>query len=82
MGVYCGAVHVRRGDLLALYTMASPNRLNTIRRYGKIVWWNRFAGIAIIRRTHCFTSIVSDVRAFSPAEQHDDITLIIAKRSV
>jgi len=28
------------------------------------------------------TSIVADVRAFSPHEQHDDSTLIIAKRSI
>jgi len=26
-------------------------------------------------------SVVADVRAFTPREQHDDITLIIAKRS-
>jgi serine phosphatase RsbU (regulator of sigma subunit) len=26
------------------------------------------------------TSVVDDIRSFSPHEQHDDITLIIAKR--
>ena len=68
------------GDLLALYTdgitesfneagedFGEDRLINALRRYG-----DRSPGDVI-------AAIVEDVRRFSPNEQHDDITLIVAK---
>jgi len=78
-----GQSTLRRGDLLALYTDGVTESMNhDFEEYGE----DRLVESLRRHRHHpphsLLTSIVSDVRAFSPAEQHDDITLIIAKRSV
>jgi serine phosphatase RsbU (regulator of sigma subunit)/catechol 2,3-dioxygenase-like lactoylglutathione lyase family enzyme len=77
-----GESSLRRGDLLALYTDGVTESMDhDSEEFGE----DRL--LESLRR-HChhpprslLTSVVADVRAFSPLEQHDDITLIIAKRS-
>jgi serine phosphatase RsbU (regulator of sigma subunit)/catechol 2,3-dioxygenase-like lactoylglutathione lyase family enzyme len=72
---------LRPGDLLALYTDGVTESMDhALDEYGE----ERF--IESLRRHRqlspdaLVTSLVTDVRAFSPHEQRDDITLIVAKR--
>jgi serine phosphatase RsbU (regulator of sigma subunit)/catechol 2,3-dioxygenase-like lactoylglutathione lyase family enzyme len=77
-----GESSLRRGDLLALYTdgvtesmdqdfqeFGEERLLDSLRRHRKQT------------AKSVLNSVVEDVRAFCPREQHDDITLIVAKRS-
>jgi serine phosphatase RsbU (regulator of sigma subunit)/catechol 2,3-dioxygenase-like lactoylglutathione lyase family enzyme len=77
-----GESSLRRGDLLALYTdgvtesmdhafeeFGEARLIETLRRY------RHQSAQSVV------SSVVDEVRSFSPHEQHDDITLIIAKRS-
>lgn len=68
------------GDVLVLYTDGITEAFNDV--------WDEFGEyrlIEILYQTHQQTSnaivaaIVDEVRRFSPHEQHDDITLIVAK---
>ncbi|HSB09564.1 MAG TPA: SpoIIE family protein phosphatase [Blastocatellia bacterium] len=68
------------GDMLALYTDGITESFNDAEEeYGE----SRLIEALRRRRELCsqdlLRSIVEDVRGFSPNEQHDDITLIIAK---
>ncbi len=77
-----GESSLRRGDLLALYTDGVTESMDHCdEEFGE----DRLVESLRRYRHHppqsLLTSIVADVRAFSPQEQHDDITLIIAKRS-
>jgi len=77
-----GESRLESGDLLALYTDGVTESVNQdFEEFGE----ERL--VESLRRHRdqlphsVLTSIVDDVRSFSPHEQHDDITLIIAKRS-
>jgi serine phosphatase RsbU (regulator of sigma subunit)/catechol 2,3-dioxygenase-like lactoylglutathione lyase family enzyme len=76
-----GESSLRRGDLLALYTDGVTESMDHgLEEFGE----DRLVE-SLRRHRHqppnsLLTSIVDDVRSFSPHEQHDDITLIIAKR--
>ena len=77
-----GESSLRRGDLLALYTDGVTESMDhSAEEFGE----DRLVESLRRHRELCsqslLTSVVADVRAFSPHEQHDDITLIIAKRS-
>jgi serine phosphatase RsbU (regulator of sigma subunit) len=77
-----GESSLRRGDLLALYTDGVTESMDhDFEEFGE----DRLLESLRRHRHHApqslLTSVVADVRAFSPLEQHDDITLIIAKRS-
>jgi serine phosphatase RsbU (regulator of sigma subunit)/catechol 2,3-dioxygenase-like lactoylglutathione lyase family enzyme len=74
---------LRRGDLLALYTDGVTESMDQhFEEFGE----DRLVESLRRHRQHApqsvLTRVVADVRSFSPHEQHDDITLIIAKRSV
>ncbi len=77
-----GESSLRRGDLLALYTDGVTECMNhAFEEFGE----DRLVE-SLRRHRHqspgaLLTSIVSDVRCFGPHEQHDDITLIVAKRA-
>jgi phosphoserine phosphatase RsbU/P len=77
-----GESRLESGDLLALYTDGVTESVNhDFEEFGE----ERL--VESLRRhrdqpSHSvLTSVVNDVRSFSPHEQHDDITLIIARRS-
>ena len=77
-----GESSLRRGDLLALYTDGVTEAMNNaFEEFGE----DRLVESLRRHRQHApqsvVTRVVADVRSFSPQEQHDDITLIIAKRA-
>jgi serine phosphatase RsbU (regulator of sigma subunit)/catechol 2,3-dioxygenase-like lactoylglutathione lyase family enzyme len=78
-----GETSLRRGDLLALYTDGVTESMDDMfEEFGE----DRL--VESLRRHRrqppqsLLTSIVGDLRSFSPHEQHDDITMIIAKRAL
>jgi serine phosphatase RsbU (regulator of sigma subunit)/catechol 2,3-dioxygenase-like lactoylglutathione lyase family enzyme len=78
-----GESSLRRGDLLALYTDGVTESMDhDFEEFGE----DRLVDSLRRHRNHppqsLLTSVVADVRAFTPHEQRDDITLIIAKRSL
>jgi serine phosphatase RsbU (regulator of sigma subunit)/catechol 2,3-dioxygenase-like lactoylglutathione lyase family enzyme len=77
-----GESSLRRGDLLALYTDGVTESMDhSYEEFGE----ERL--VEVLRRHRheapqaLLNSVVEEVRSFAPHEQHDDITLIIAKRS-
>ena len=76
-----GESSLRRGDLLALYTDGVTESMDhDFEEFGE----DRLIE-SLRRHRHqppkvVLSSVVEDVRGFCPHEQHDDITLIIAKR--
>jgi len=77
-----GESSLRRGDLLALYTDGVTESMDhSFEEFGE----DRLVDSLRRHRQHApqsvLTRVVADVRSFSPQEQHDDITLIIAKRA-
>jgi serine phosphatase RsbU (regulator of sigma subunit) len=68
------------GDTLALYTDGITESFNDVEEeYGEqrlIEALQRHRGLS---SQALMTSVVDDVRQFSPHEQHDDVTLIVAK---
>jgi serine phosphatase RsbU (regulator of sigma subunit)/uncharacterized glyoxalase superfamily protein PhnB len=68
------------GDTLALYTDGVTDSFNEAeedfgeQRLIEAVWKNRE-----LSPQHILAAIVDEIRQFSPNEQHDDITLIVAK---
>ena len=75
-----GECHLRRGDAIALYTDGVTESFNsTGEEFGE-------QRLTEALRRHCelsaqdlLAAIVDEVRQFSPGEQYDDITLIVAK---
>ncbi|MGH9806559.1 MAG: SpoIIE family protein phosphatase, partial [Terriglobia bacterium] len=68
------------GDMLALYTDGITEAFNESRdEFGEARLIDSFRRHRAQPSQSLLDSIVADVRQFSPREQHDDITLIIAK---
>ncbi len=68
------------GDTLALYTDGITESFNTIgEEYGEQRLIECLRRHAELPSQRLLSAIVSDVRQFSPLEQYDDITLIVAK---
>lgn len=74
------ARQLRTGDILALYTDGVTEAFNDA---GDEFGEERLIGVLRQNRERCcdaiITAVVEEVRRFSPREQHDDITLIVAK---
>jgi serine phosphatase RsbU (regulator of sigma subunit)/catechol 2,3-dioxygenase-like lactoylglutathione lyase family enzyme len=76
-----GEASLRRGDLLALYTDGVSESVNQdFEEFGE----DRLIDALRQHRDQApqsiLESIVKEVRSFSPHEQHDDITMIVARR--
>jgi serine phosphatase RsbU (regulator of sigma subunit) len=72
---------LRRGDMLALYTDGVTESMDQdLEEFGeeRLVESLRRHRKQSAKSVLC--SVVEDVRAFCPREQHDDITMIVAKR--
>jgi serine phosphatase RsbU (regulator of sigma subunit)/catechol 2,3-dioxygenase-like lactoylglutathione lyase family enzyme len=77
-----GESSLGRGDLLALYTDGVTESMDhSAEEFGEDRLVESLRRHRELGPQSLLTSVVADVRAFSPHEQHDDITLIIAKRS-
>ena len=79
-----GECRLEPDDVLALYTdgvtEAFDERGRGVRRGAPRR--GASAGIATRPPESLLASLVDEVRAFSPHEQHDDLTLIVARRRV
>jgi len=74
-------VTLRPDDLLVIYTDGVTESLNhDFEEFGEERLINAVLRHRDLAPQPLMSMIVNDVRAFSPHEQHDDITLIIAKR--
>jgi serine phosphatase RsbU (regulator of sigma subunit) len=74
---------LRPGDLLALYTDGVTESVNhDLEEFGEDRLVESLRHHRQQPSQSLLTSVVNDVRSFCPHEQHDDITLIIAKRAV
>lgn len=72
---------LRPGDLLALYTDGVTESMDrALEEYGEERLIESLRRNRHLAPDGLVTSLVSDVRTFSPHEQSDDITLIVAKR--
>ena len=72
---------LRPGDLLALYTDGVTESMDhALVEYGEERLIESLRRHRQLAPDALVTALVSDVRAFSPHEQRDDVTLIIAKR--
>jgi len=68
------------GDTLALYTDGITESFNDAEEeYGEQRLIEALQGHRESSSQALLTSVVDDVRRFSPHEQHDDVTLIVAK---
>jgi serine phosphatase RsbU (regulator of sigma subunit) len=76
-----GESHLHPGDLLALYTDGVTESMDhQDEEFGEARLIDCLRRYRHDPPQSLLASIVADVRAFTPHEQHDDITLIIAKR--
>jgi len=74
---------LRPGDLLALYTDGVTESMDhALEEYGEERLIESLRRHRHLAPHGLVTSLVSDIRTFSPHEQRDDITLIVAKRRV
>jgi serine phosphatase RsbU (regulator of sigma subunit) len=72
--------HILCGDLLALYTDGVTESFNTAgEEFGEQRLTEALRRHRQLPSPDLLTAIVDEVRRFSPDEQHDDITLIVAK---
>jgi serine phosphatase RsbU (regulator of sigma subunit)/catechol 2,3-dioxygenase-like lactoylglutathione lyase family enzyme len=77
-----GEVTIHPGDALVLYTDGITESFNEARdEYGEARLIESLLRHRAQPSQSLLQNIVADVRQFSPHEQHDDITLIIAKSS-
>ena len=75
-----GELTLHAGDTLALYTDGITESFNEDRdEFGEARLIESLRRHRTLPSESLFHNIVADVRHFSPREQHDDITLIIAK---
>ena len=72
---------MRPGDLLALYTDGVTESMDhALAEYGEERFVESLRRHRQLAPDALVTSLVTDIRVFSPHEQRDDITLIVAKR--
>ena len=72
---------LRPGDLLALYTDGVTESMDQeLEEYGEARLIESLCRHRHLAPDGLVTSLVSDIRTFSPHEQSDDITLIVARR--
>jgi serine phosphatase RsbU (regulator of sigma subunit)/catechol 2,3-dioxygenase-like lactoylglutathione lyase family enzyme len=77
-----GEVTIHPGDALVLYTDGITESFNDVRdEYGEARLIESLFRHRAQPSQSLLQNIVADVRQFSPHEQHDDITLIVAKSS-
>ena len=77
-----GELTIHPGDTLVLYTDGITESFNDVRdEYGEARLIESLLRHRAQPSQSLLQNIVADVRLFSPHEQHDDITLIIAKSS-
>ena len=75
-----GECHILCGDLLALYTDGVTESFNTAgEEFGEQRLTEALRRHRRLPSPDLLTAIVDEVRGFSPDEQYDDITLIVAK---
>jgi serine phosphatase RsbU (regulator of sigma subunit)/catechol 2,3-dioxygenase-like lactoylglutathione lyase family enzyme len=75
-----GECQLRAGDTLALYTDGITESYNSAdEQFGEQRLLDALQRHRECSSQVCLASIVDEVQSFSPHEQHDDITLIIAK---
>jgi serine phosphatase RsbU (regulator of sigma subunit) len=73
---------LRPGDLFALYTDGVTESMDhALEEYGEDRLVESLRRHRHLAPDSLVTSLVADIRAFSPHEQRDDITVIVAKRS-
>jgi serine phosphatase RsbU (regulator of sigma subunit) len=72
---------LRPGDLLALYTDGVTESMDhALEEYGEERFVDSLRRHRQLAPDAMVTSLVTDIRAFCPHEQRDDITLIVARR--
>ena len=72
---------LRPGDLLALYTDGVTESMDhASEEYGEARLIGSLRRYRDLAPNSLITSVVADIRAFNLDEQHDDITLIVARR--
>ena len=77
-----GETQISPGDILALYTDGITESFNDAReQFGEERLIEVLCRHRSLSSQSLLAAVVGEVRAFSPHEQHDDITLIIAKCS-
>jgi len=77
-----GERRLDRGDTLALYTDGVTESFNDAgEEFGEQRLIEALRRNGALPAQDLLTSVVDEVQQFSPHEQHDDITLIVAKRS-
>ena len=70
------------GDTLALYTDGITESFNGAgEEFGEDRLIEALRRHCVLCSSDLLSAIVDEVRRFSPAEQHDDVTLIVAKCS-
>jgi len=75
-----GETQIARGDILALYTDGITESFNDAdEQFGEERLAAALCRHRALSSNDLLAAVVDEVHRFSPREQHDDITLIIAK---
>jgi serine phosphatase RsbU (regulator of sigma subunit) len=80
MDCYVDEKQLQPGDTLALYTDGVTDSYDANgEEFGEERLLDTLRRVLALPTDQILTSVVNEVHAFSPHEQHDDITLIVAK---